>query len=59
MTRTEHLTPELAIQWAASAQYYFLDALMADPEVQYEQIAFRVAWLLSREARIVTLPMAP
>jgi predicted nucleotidyltransferase component of viral defense system len=34
------LTPELASQWAASAQYHFLDALMADPQLQYEQIAF-------------------
>jgi len=25
---------------AASAQYQFLDALMADPQIQYEQIAF-------------------
>jgi predicted nucleotidyltransferase component of viral defense system len=35
------LTPELASKWAASAQYQFLDALMADPQIQYEQIAFR------------------
>ncbi|HLZ97386.1 MAG TPA: nucleotidyl transferase AbiEii/AbiGii toxin family protein [Steroidobacteraceae bacterium] len=34
------MTPELASQWAASAQYHFLDALMADPQIQYEQIAF-------------------
>jgi predicted nucleotidyltransferase component of viral defense system len=34
------LTPELASKWAASAQYQFLDALMADPQIQYEQIAF-------------------
>jgi predicted nucleotidyltransferase component of viral defense system len=34
------LTPELASTWAASAQYQFLDALMADPKIQYEQIAF-------------------
>jgi predicted nucleotidyltransferase component of viral defense system len=34
------VTPELASQWAASAQYQFLDALMADPQIQYEQIAF-------------------
>jgi predicted nucleotidyltransferase component of viral defense system len=34
------LTPELASQWAASAQYRFVDALMADPQIQYEQIAF-------------------
>jgi predicted nucleotidyltransferase component of viral defense system len=35
-----HLTPEVASRWAASAQYQFLDALMADPQIQYEQIAF-------------------
>src|SRR5271168_2215936 len=34
------LTPDLASTWAASAQYQFLDALMADPKIQYEQIAF-------------------
>src|ERR1700688_2749296 len=34
------LTPELASKWAASAQYQFLDALMADPQIQYEQIGF-------------------
>ena len=34
------LTPDLASRWAASAQYHFLDALMADPQIQYEQIAF-------------------
>lgn len=34
------VTPELASHWAASAQYRFLDALMADPQIQYEQIAF-------------------
>jgi predicted nucleotidyltransferase component of viral defense system len=34
------LTPELASKWAASAQYQFLDALMADPQIQYQQIAF-------------------
>jgi predicted nucleotidyltransferase component of viral defense system len=34
------LAPELASQWAASAQYHFLDALMADSQLQYEQIAF-------------------
>jgi predicted nucleotidyltransferase component of viral defense system len=37
---TSHLNAKLATQWAASAQYYFLDALMADPGIQYEQIAF-------------------
>jgi predicted nucleotidyltransferase component of viral defense system len=41
MTPSRHpLTPEVASQWAASAQYHFLDALMADPQIQYEQIAF-------------------
>jgi predicted nucleotidyltransferase component of viral defense system len=40
MTPFGHLSPKLASQWAASAQYYFLDALMADPGVQYEHIAF-------------------
>ena len=41
MTPSRHpLTPELASKWAASAQYQFLDALMADPQIQYEQIAF-------------------
>jgi hypothetical protein len=41
MTPSRHpLTPELASKWAASAQYRFLDALMADPQIQYEQIAF-------------------
>jgi predicted nucleotidyltransferase component of viral defense system len=34
------LTPELSSKWAASAQYQFLDALMADPQIQYGQIAF-------------------
>jgi len=34
------LTPELASKWAASAQYQFLDSLMADPQIQYQQIAF-------------------
>src|ERR1700730_3110312 len=34
------LTPELASKWAAAAQYKFLDALMADPQIHYEQIAF-------------------
>src|ERR1700690_3032394 len=35
-----HLTPEQASTWAAAAQYQFLDALMADPQIRYEQIAF-------------------
>jgi predicted nucleotidyltransferase component of viral defense system len=30
----------MASKWAASAQYQFLDALMADPHIRYEQIAF-------------------
>jgi hypothetical protein len=34
------LTLEPASKWAASAPYQFLDALMADPQIQYEQIAF-------------------
>jgi hypothetical protein len=42
------LTPELASQWAASAQYHFLDALMAGPQIQYEQIAFH-GWKGSNE----------
>src|ERR1700724_337905 len=40
MSPTGHLTGEVATRWAALAQYYFLDALMADPGIQYEQIAF-------------------
>jgi predicted nucleotidyltransferase component of viral defense system len=40
MSPSGHLSPEVSTQWAASAQYYFLDALMADPGIQYEQIAF-------------------
>ena len=40
MSPSGHLSPKLASQWAASAQYYFLDALMTDPGIQYEQIAF-------------------
>lgn len=40
MSPSGHLTPEVATRWAASAQYRFLDALMADPGIQYEQIAF-------------------
>jgi predicted nucleotidyltransferase component of viral defense system len=40
MTPSGHLSAQIATQWAAWAQYYFLDALMADPGVQYEQIAF-------------------
>jgi predicted nucleotidyltransferase component of viral defense system len=40
MNSAGHLNPKLATQWAAAAQYYFLDALMADPALQYEQIAF-------------------
>jgi predicted nucleotidyltransferase component of viral defense system len=40
MPSRRHRSPETATQWAASAQYHFLDALMADPGIQYEQIAF-------------------
>lgn len=40
MSPLGHLTAEVATRWASSAQYYFLDALMADPDIQYEQIAF-------------------
>ena len=40
MSPSGHLTREVATRWASSAQYYFLDALMADPGIQYEQIAF-------------------
>jgi predicted nucleotidyltransferase component of viral defense system len=40
MTPSGHLSSEVATQWAASAQYFLLDALMADPGLQYEQIAF-------------------
>jgi predicted nucleotidyltransferase component of viral defense system len=40
MISSGHLSPQVATQWAESAQYYFLDALMADPGIQYEQIAF-------------------
>jgi hypothetical protein len=34
------LSAEAGTRWASSAQYYFLDALMADPGIHYEQIAF-------------------
>jgi predicted nucleotidyltransferase component of viral defense system len=40
MSPSGHLSAEVATRWASSAQYYFLDALMADPGIQYEQIAF-------------------
>jgi predicted nucleotidyltransferase component of viral defense system len=40
MSPSGHLTAEVATRWASSAQYYFLDALMADPGIEYEQIAF-------------------
>lgn len=40
MSPIGHLTLEVATRWASSAQYYFLDALMADPGIQYEEIAF-------------------
>jgi len=38
-TRTP-LTPELSSRWASSAQYRFLDALMSDSRLAYQQIAF-------------------
>ena len=34
------LSAEIATQWAASAQYRFLDALMSDPRLACDQIAF-------------------
>lgn len=34
------LTPELSATWAATAQFRFLDALMADPALEYNQLAF-------------------
>lgn len=34
------LTAELAAQWAASAQYRFLDALMSDPRLDCTHLAF-------------------
>lgn len=34
------LPPELAAQWAATAQYCFVDALMADPAIRFQEIAF-------------------
>ena len=40
MSPSGHLTPEVATRWASSAQYYFLDALMADSGIRYGQIAF-------------------
>jgi predicted nucleotidyltransferase component of viral defense system len=40
MSPSRHLTAEVATRWAVSAQYYSLDALMADPGIQYEEIAF-------------------
>jgi len=39
-TKTVPLTPELSAQWAASAQYRFLDALMSDSRLECGQIAF-------------------
>jgi predicted nucleotidyltransferase component of viral defense system len=34
------LTPELSSKWAASAQFHFLDALMAAPQIESGLIAF-------------------
>lgn len=34
------LSPDQAARWAALAQFRFLDALMADPGLRYEEIAF-------------------
>jgi hypothetical protein len=36
----KHLPPDLAAAWASSAQFRFLDALMADPVLACDQIAF-------------------
>ena len=36
----QHLPPDLAARWASSAQFRFLDALMADPVLACDQIAF-------------------
>ena len=36
----QHLPPDLAARWASSAQFRFLDALMADPALACDQIAF-------------------
>lgn len=36
----QHLPPDLAASWASSAQFRFLDALMADPALACDQIAF-------------------
>lgn len=35
-----HLRPDLAAAWASAAQFRFLDALMADPVLACDQIAF-------------------
>ncbi|MFZ1868256.1 MAG: nucleotidyl transferase AbiEii/AbiGii toxin family protein [Steroidobacteraceae bacterium] len=34
------MSPELSADWAATAQYRFLDALMADPSLESHEIAF-------------------
>ena len=36
----KHLPPDLAATWASAAQFRFLDALMADPVLACDQIAF-------------------
>lgn len=36
----KHLPPDLAAAWASAAQFRFLDALMADPVLACDQIAF-------------------
>lgn len=36
----KHLPPDLAAAWASAAQFRFLDALMADPVLSCDQIAF-------------------
>lgn len=40
MSRALPLTPELSSRWAAAAQIRFLDALMVDPGLTVNQIAF-------------------
>ncbi|HET9107112.1 MAG TPA: nucleotidyl transferase AbiEii/AbiGii toxin family protein [Steroidobacteraceae bacterium] len=36
----QHLPPDLAASWASSAQFRFLDALMADPGLACDEFAF-------------------
>jgi hypothetical protein len=40
MKRRQNLSRQVAAHWSTSAQYRFLAALMADPKIRYEQIAF-------------------